>query len=195
MSKLARAQVDESEITISSKSEEQVLALVKRAQSGDEEAFAVLFGIFKIIITAFVCRNLQYCADVDDVVQQIFIKAYKKIGRFRFESKFSTWLFAIAKNQCLDYIGKKCRLKESIPLENMRDFAARNGWNENKAIAKIIREKVVPQMSVTQQEIVARVFNGERSREIAADMGIKQQKIRDTMRTFLDLVRREVENF
>jgi RNA polymerase sigma factor (sigma-70 family) len=160
MSELARAQVDESEVTRSSKSEEQVLLLVRRVQSGDEDAFAVLFGMFKSIITAFVGRRLQYCADVDDIVQKTFISAHKYIGRFRFEAKFSTWLHKIAKSKCHDYIRRKCRLQDRwAPLEEVRNCAARNGWSENVAIATIIAEKVLPQMDPVKREIVVRVFD------------------------------------
>jgi RNA polymerase sigma-70 factor (ECF subfamily) len=192
MSELARAQVDESEVTRSSKSEEQILLLVRRAQSGDEDAFAVLFGIFKSIITAFVGRRLQYSADVDDVVQKTFISAHKYIGRFRFESKFSTWLHIIAKRKCHDYIRSKCRF-EDVSLEEVRSCAARNGWSENVAIATIIAEKILPQMDPVKREIVVRVFDGDSSSEIASDLGMKQQKIRDTMKAFLKLLEHEVE--
>jgi RNA polymerase sigma factor (sigma-70 family) len=193
MSELARAQVDESEVT-SSKSEEQIFLLVRRAQSGDEDAFTVLFGIFKSIITAFVGRRLQYCADVDEVVQETFCSAFKSIKGFRFRSKFSTWLFAIAKRKCHDYIDKRLRIQAPlVSLEEVRNCVARNGWTENVAITKIIANRVLDRIDPMKREIVIRVLDGDRTAEIASDLGTNQQKIRDTMRAYWKLVEREVE--
>ncbi|HEX7480443.1 MAG TPA: RNA polymerase sigma factor [Polyangiales bacterium] len=72
--------------------------LVRRAQAGDERALHELFVRHRQDVARIVFRALGPDGDVDDVVQDAFIQIFRSIGRFRGNSKFSTWLYRVVTN-------------------------------------------------------------------------------------------------
>ena len=86
---------------------ENIDTIVKRCQSGDRSAFRLLYDLHssKSYNTAY--RILQDPDVTKDAVQDSFIKVYKNISSFEFESSFSTWFYRILVNTCLDYLRKK----------------------------------------------------------------------------------------
>jgi len=187
--------VDEAEESRNTNSEDPDLQLVRRAQAGEEEAFTVLWTRHNGPITRYVDQRLQFCADVPDVSQKVFISAFRWIRNFRCESKFSTWLYKIAKNKCNDYLGKKCRVPvQLIPLEEAGDCAQPIRWDEDRATKLAIAEQVLAEMDEKRQEIVRRVlWDGERAVSIAADYGMHPQQIRDVVKAFSRKLWREIE--
>ena len=81
--------------------------LVKFSQRGDITAFARLVQMYRSEILSFVNRLVSSRDDAEDISQEVFIKAYRSIGRFRGFSSFKTWLYAIAKNTAYSYIQKR----------------------------------------------------------------------------------------
>jgi len=82
-------------------------ALVRRAQQGDAGAFEELVSRHQQRVLAVVGGTLRRREDVEDIAQQVFVKAYFSIKRFDMRSAFSTWLYKIAVNECWDYLRKK----------------------------------------------------------------------------------------
>jgi RNA polymerase sigma-70 factor, ECF subfamily len=82
-------------------------ALVRRAQRGDAAAFEELVSRHQHRVLAVVGGTLRRREDVEDIAQQVFVKAYFSIKRFDMRSAFSTWLYKIAVNECWDYLRKK----------------------------------------------------------------------------------------
>jgi RNA polymerase sigma-70 factor, ECF subfamily len=81
--------------------------LVRRAQDGDEPAFEQLVRRHQRRVFALVGGILRRREDVEDVAQQVFLKAYMSLKRFDQRSAFSTWLYKISVNECWDYLRKK----------------------------------------------------------------------------------------
>ncbi len=81
--------------------------LVQQAQKGEAVAFEELVRRHQQRIMAVVGGILRRREDIEDVAQQVFLKAYVSIGRFDMRSAFSTWLYKIAVNECWDYLRKK----------------------------------------------------------------------------------------
>src|SRR5215469_457640 len=81
--------------------------LVRRAQSGTESAFEELVRRHQQRVFALVNGILRQREDVEDVVQQVFLKVFVSIKRFDLRSAFSTWLYKITVNECWDYLRKK----------------------------------------------------------------------------------------
>ena len=98
------------------------IELVGLCQKGDTDAFDRLFYKYrdKIYRTAFRMINNQ--EDALDLTQEIFLKAYKNISKYNFKSEFSTWLYRLAINLCIDELRKRKNsnevLMDSIP-ENL----------------------------------------------------------------------------
>jgi RNA polymerase sigma-70 factor, ECF subfamily len=81
--------------------------LVKQSQKGITAAFEELVRRHQQRIMAVVGGILRHREDIEDVAQQVFMKAYISIHRFDMRSAFSTWLYKIAVNECWDYLRKK----------------------------------------------------------------------------------------
>jgi RNA polymerase sigma-70 factor (ECF subfamily) len=81
--------------------------LVRLAQTGVESAFEELIRRHQQRVAALVGGILRHREDVEDVVQQIFMKVFVSLKRFDQRSAFSTWLYKISVNECWDYLRKK----------------------------------------------------------------------------------------
>jgi RNA polymerase sigma-70 factor, ECF subfamily len=81
--------------------------LVRRAQQGDKEAFEVLVTKHQGRVFAVAGGILRNREDVEDIAQQVFLKAYFSLKRFDQRSAFSTWLYKITVNECWDLLRKK----------------------------------------------------------------------------------------
>jgi RNA polymerase sigma-70 factor (ECF subfamily) len=102
--------------------------LVRLSQEGDEQAFALLVKKYEAKVFRLAMSLTQNREVSDDLAQEVFIKAYFSLPKFRFKSEFGTWLYRIAINQIRDHLRKrKSRMKE-ISLEAMREnlFAQRD---------------------------------------------------------------------
>ena len=100
------------------------LEQVRAAQAGDREAFDALITRYRDVVYSVAYR---FARDPDlalDLAQDVFIRAYRGIKSFRGRSSFSTWLYRIAMNTCIDYTRKQSRSvsSRSVP-EEVAEFA------------------------------------------------------------------------
>ncbi len=86
---------------------EEERELVRLAQNGTDSAFEELVRRNQQRVFALVSGILRRREDVEDVAQQVFLKAFVSIKRFDMRAAFSTWLYKIAVNECWDYLRKK----------------------------------------------------------------------------------------
>jgi RNA polymerase sigma-70 factor (ECF subfamily) len=93
-------------------------ALVRASQRGDRDAFGLLISRHAQSILSLTTRMLGP-ADAEDVAQETFVAAYKALATFKFDSKFSTWLYRIGVNKCTDSL--RARRPETISLEVSAD--------------------------------------------------------------------------
>lgn len=78
--------------------------LVERVQQGDKQAFGLLVSKYQRKLVRLVSRLIRDPAEVEDVVQEAFIKAYRALPGFRGESAFYTWLYRIGINAAKNYL-------------------------------------------------------------------------------------------
>ena len=83
--------------------------LVERVQKGDKRAFDLLVIKYQHKILAIISRYIRDSAEVQDVAQEAFIKAYRALGNFRGDSAFYTWLYRIAINTAKNYLVARSR--------------------------------------------------------------------------------------
>ncbi len=84
-------------------------ALMLRVKQGDREAFAALVEKYQQPVMNFVHRTLRDETEAEDVAQNVFLQVYKSAARYERTAKFSTWLFTIARNLCLNEIRRRSR--------------------------------------------------------------------------------------
>lgn len=91
--------------------------LVERAQKGDTRAFDLLVKKYQHKILGLIGRYVQDHAEVQDVAQEAFIKAYRALGKFRAESAFYTWMYRIAINTAKNHLVSKGRRPPGSDLD------------------------------------------------------------------------------
>ncbi len=91
--------------------------LVERVQGGDKKAFDILVIKYQHRIVVLVSRFLNNSADVQDVTQEAFIKAYRALPNFRGDSAFYTWLYRIAINTAKNHLVSLARRPPSIDID------------------------------------------------------------------------------
>ncbi|MCE8020015.1 RNA polymerase sigma factor RpoE [Halomonas sp. MCCC 1A11036] len=91
--------------------------LVERAQKGDTRAFDLLVKKYQHKIIGLIGRYIQDHAEVQDVAQEAFIKAYRALGKFRAESAFYTWMYRIAINTAKNHLVSRGRRPPGSDLD------------------------------------------------------------------------------
>lgn len=127
--------------------------LVKRAQSGDDEAFSSLVEIFEKFVYNTALRYLSATAQpteaADDIAQNSFIKAWRSLSSFRGECLFSTWLFRITANSARDYIRHKNRHQTVSLTSSEEDDDDNKEWD-----VPVTSGDTVPESSLEKKELI-----------------------------------------
>ena len=84
-------------------------ALMLLVREGDREAFASLVEKYKQPVMNVVYRTLPDATEAEDLAQHVFLQVYKSAHRYEVSAKFSTWIFTIARNLCLNEIRRRSR--------------------------------------------------------------------------------------
>lgn len=82
---------------------------VERARQGDESAFEALVNLYGKKVYNTACRICKNEADAEDVAQEVFLKVYRALPNFKGESSFSTFLYRVTVNACLDFVRRSGR--------------------------------------------------------------------------------------
>ena len=98
---------------------EQELAVIRRVQRGDANAFEYLMAAYEKNVYNLALRMTGNPEDAEDMAQEAFLKAYSSLGSFRGDSKFSVWLYRIVSNVCLDFLRKQKKTQSfSLSMED-----------------------------------------------------------------------------
>jgi RNA polymerase sigma factor RpoE len=156
--------------------------LVERAQSGDKRAFELLVAKYQRKLGRLLSRFIRDPAEVEDVAQEAFIKAYRALPSFRGDSAFYTWLYRIGINTAKNYLvaqGRRAPTStefDSDEAETFEDGEQLRDINtpENMLISKQIGETVNAAMEALPEElrtaIMLRELEGLSYEEIARIM-------------------------
>jgi RNA polymerase sigma-70 factor (ECF subfamily) len=90
--------------------------LIARCQGGDREAFSELVQRYQKRLYNFVFRTLQNREEAEDAVQEVFLRVYHAIRNYCPESSFTTWIFRIASNYCIDCFRRRKHANVSLTV-------------------------------------------------------------------------------
>jgi RNA polymerase sigma-70 factor (ECF subfamily) len=156
--------------------------IVQRVQAGDKLAFNLLVNKYQRRVARLLTRMVRNPEDIEDVVQESFIKAYRAIGSFRGDSAFYTWVYRIAintaKNLLLTQGRKPTTLKESNDddSETFEDNSALSNIDtpeslyQTKQIGEVLNEAMLALPEELRFAIVMREIDGLSYEEIAVAM-------------------------
>ena len=128
------------------------LALVRRVQGGDRRAFDMLVLKYQHKVASLVSRLVHDHAEVQDVTQEAFIKAYRGLKNFRGDSAFYTWLYRIAINTAKNHLASMSRkVTEGPDIADAEHFESASALHD---IADPQRELMTDEVSETVQHTI-----------------------------------------
>lgn len=157
--------------------------LVLRAQRGDKRAFGLLVDKYQRKLARLLSRMIRDQSEIEDVVQESFIKAYRALPNFRGDSAFYTWLYRIGINTAKNYLvslGRRPTVSTDIEIEDAENFEDGDELRTletpessmmTKQIAKTVNDTVESLPEELRTAITLREIEGLSYEEIASIMG------------------------
>ena len=149
--------------------------VIEACQQGDRAAFQLLFETYKDkVFSIAVYSSGGDRAVADDVTQQIFLKLFTAIRQFRGESEFTTWLYRLVVNACLDERRRRRRLLpggETVAMRNPSDKKPQEKQYARLEIAEAVREAIGELKPKFRLPILLKYIEGLSYEEIASVMG------------------------
>jgi RNA polymerase sigma-70 factor, ECF subfamily len=155
--------------------------LVIRVQNGDKRAFDILVSKYQNKIFAIISRFVSDQAEVYDVAQETFIKAYRALPNFRGDSQFYTWVYRIAINTAKNYLTAKGRRPPAsdIDSQDAESYGVGVALRENASPEKLLmRDQLEKVIFDTIDELPADLKTAITLREIE---GMSYEEIADSM--------------
>jgi RNA polymerase sigma-70 factor (ECF subfamily) len=154
------------------------MALVERCRAGDLAAFEELYRAHAGKLFSLATRMLGNPADAEDLLQEIFLSAHRKLDGFRGESALGTWLYRLATNHCLDFLRSRASRTRQVtdPLDDDP------GWYEpgqrglaEQTVTKMDLERALAKLpDGCRAAFVLHDVQGLEHREVAEALGIAE---------------------
>jgi RNA polymerase sigma-70 factor (ECF subfamily) len=144
---------------------------IEAAQGGDREAFDRLVERYQRDVYRLCYRYVNDHHDASDLAQEAFLKAYKAISRFRGDSAFSTWIYRIAVNTCLNF-----RAARKLPSEPLADDVPDRGRGvvarlEHEELSEQVRQAVSRLPEKQRATLILKIYHDLTHEEVAAILG------------------------
>lgn len=163
---------------------QQEAHLIRQVQEGDQRAFEALVRLHERLVFSVIGSFLRRRQDVEDVAQEVFLKAYLALGRFRLGAPFAPWLHRITVNACYDRL-RGMRRRQEIGFadlaENEADFLERfvekgsqsaRARTDDRLAARDLAERILSMLPPKDRlAITLREVNGFEIAEIASALG------------------------
>jgi RNA polymerase sigma-70 factor (ECF subfamily) len=180
---------------LSDPSDEVLLAAYRE---GDAGAFEMLLGRYRAPIFNFLLRSARDRGRAEELYQDVWMKVIERCGEFRGDAKFSTWLYTIARNLCIDH-QRKMKFRGHASLDAPQPTSAQpigervssfGPSTEQLAIGGLVRERIaqaVERLPEEQREVfLLRQLQGLAFREIAEVVGVPANTVKSRMRYALE---------
>lgn len=190
---------DQSKFNEAAEEREEDFVLIRLFISGDESTFKTLVIKHKEKVRNLVFLTLGDAEFVDDISQDVFISVYHKLKEFRFESKFTTWLYRITVNKCRDYLRKKKVRSIFVPIKDSDTEYGTGPFSENVDIPNLVRTAIEKLPEKLRVPLVLRDIDGFSYKEIADQLGtevgtVKSRifRARETLKVILEPYHKEL---
>lgn len=141
-------------------------SLIKKFVEGDESTFKTLVHRHKEKVRNIIYLNINRQELIDDIAQEVFITVYKNLKHFRFESRFTTWLYRITVNKCKDHLRKIKIRSVFIPVKDNEE-PVYNYLPENTDIQDIVRKSIYKLPEKLRTPLLLKDIEGFSYQEIA----------------------------
>jgi RNA polymerase sigma-70 factor (ECF subfamily) len=156
------------------------LAWVAQSRNGDHAAFAELIRKHQQMIHTLTFRMTGSLADCQDLAQEAFVRAYQQLDSFQGTSKFSSWLYRIAVNACLDWRRQEQR-RERLPhewsLEAAGDTGDHAGLRDGDELSREVQAALMKLPAKQRAAIVLTVYGEHNHAEAAQALGCSEATV------------------
>jgi RNA polymerase sigma-70 factor (ECF subfamily) len=150
--------------------------IIEKAITGDKKALTLLIDKYKEIAFNLALSIVKNREDASDITQDSFLKVLENIGRFRNESKFSTWLYRIVYNQSIGFLNNSKHSNTSTEDALLIEYSEFDDTQEDR-IKELYR--AISLLEDTERNIIMLFYLAEKSvREIAAITGLSRVNIK-----------------
>ncbi|QCX32510.1 sigma-70 family RNA polymerase sigma factor [Caloramator sp. E03] len=168
--------------------------LIYRCQQNDIEAFETLILSYEKKIYNLCYYMLKNMEDAKDASQEVSLKIYRSIQKFKGESKFSTWVYRITYNTCMDYIKRR---KEELSFEDILNSEGHieskvENVIENRELQHDIKNCILRLSNDFRTIIILRDISGLSYQEIADVLGIEVGTVKSRLNRARESLRNEL---
>lgn len=170
-------------------------ALIRAAQAGDSDAFEQLVRAYDTNVLRMAFNLLHSEEDARDIYQEAFLRVYRNLSKFRFDCSFSTWLYRIVSNLCLDQIRRRNVRREegSSIITGTGEMDRFEHLAEPRADVDPQRQLMSSEFNIRVQEVLAelsprerivfelRHFQGLRLRAIGETLGVTEEAAKNCL--------------
>jgi RNA polymerase sigma-70 factor, ECF subfamily len=175
-------------------------ALVKEAKSGSLQAFTMLADRWQSRIERFAYGYLGDYDDAAEIAQKTMIRVYAGLGSLQEAGKFSSWIYRIANNLCLDEM-KRAGRRKAEPLDTVLSQSQENGTlspdliSEQKELGELIHKALLTLPEEQRTVIILKEFEGLKFREIAEVLDQPESTVKSRMYYGLKSLRNVLTNW
>ncbi len=173
-------------------SEDEDYALIRKFNEGDDHSFTLLVSKHREKVRNLVYLTLNESEPVDDIAQDVFISVFYNIREFRYESKFTTWLYRITINKCRDFLRKKKVRSIFVSVEE-EDYPHSRSFQPDNEVTKLVNEAIQRLPEKLKTPLILRDIDGLSYKEISDQLGceigtIKSRifRARETLKIILE---------
>lgn len=173
---------------------------IRQAAAGDEEAFCSLVRRHQAYVRAYIATRVRNDVVVDDVAQEVFVRAFRTLSSYREEAPFIAWLIGIARHRMLDHFRAESRNRatmedftSALAMRHEEDLRAEQEPETTEAKLQALQECVdgLPEESAS---LIRRHYLGRnKTEDIAVSVGRKASGVRVTLMRIRQLLRACIE--
>src|SRR5437764_8948053 len=157
--------------------------LIERVRAGDEDAFGDLYKMFAPTINSVVLARVPR-DDVQDIVQEVFLSAYKNLNSLKDDNLFGAWLVKIARNRAAEWY------RTRRPTDELDDSVSA-GHSKRGEAAEVLR--AIRSLSDAYSEtLIMSLVEGMTAKEIAERTGLKPESVRVNLHRGMELLRQRL---
>jgi RNA polymerase sigma-70 factor (ECF subfamily) len=153
---------------------EDELNQVRASQQGDHQAFEILVKRYQRMIYSLAYRMTGSESDAEDLAQETFIHAYSNLSTFRSESRFSSWLYRLAVNRCLNWKKRTHRRNEIYEQASRQEIPAPT---ENDFVSGAVNDALMKLDPKQRAAIILTVYDGLNHAEAAKALGCSETTV------------------
>ena len=177
-------------------SEDSDITLIRRIRAGQESAFDELMGRYQRPVLNFAWRMLGDASEAEDVAQEVFARVYHNLAGYESRAKFSTWLYALVRNACVDRLRWR-RRHPTDSLEGQPEPAGGDGVAEQVG-ARELGDQIaaaVAQLPEDQRTaVLLSEYQGCSQAEIAAVMNCSEKSVESRLHRARQALRKRLRH-